>query len=358
MGVCMTIEMTKIWEEYRMGDLQQKLNSLFPSREFSLEDMFTRILSGDILGGIEGAIQTAIGGLSDGFASIRNVFIWIMILGIVAALISHFIEIFDNHQIADIGFYFTYLLMIAILMKCFLASAAVAADTIEKIVTFIQVFIPAYFLSVGVATGSVTATAGYQLIILLIYMVENVILTLVLPLIYSYVLLAVINGLWIEEKLALLVEGMEKAIRFLLKASLGLVTGISAFQSMITPAIDSVKATALQKTVSAIPGVGDVADGVVEVVLGSAVVIKNSIGLVMLLLLIAISAAPLLQIMITSCLLKTAAAFLGVVSDKRITACTDKVGNGSQLLFRTAGTSLLLFMITISIAAYTTNRGF
>ncbi|MDE6064244.1 MAG: stage III sporulation protein AE [Lachnospiraceae bacterium] len=57
-------------------------------------------------------------------------------------------------------------------------------------------------------------------------------------------------------------------------------------------------------------------------------------------------------------MLKAAAALLGVVSDKRITACTDRVGCGGQLLFKTTGTSLLLFMITISIAAYTTNRGF
>lgn len=354
----MTVDIGTIWEEYQIGDLEKELQNLFPEKEFHLEDIFTQILSGDIMGSISNAIHTAISGMVAEVYAIREIFIWIMVLGIVAALISHFIEIFDNHQIADIGFYFTYLLMTVILMKSFLESAAVAAETIQNIVHFIQIFIPAYFLSVGVATGSVTSLSGYQLIILIIYMVEHVLLTLILPLIYSYVLLSLINGLWIEERLGLLVEGLEKAIRFLLKAAFGLVTGASAFQSMITPAIDSVKATTLQKTVAAIPGVGDVADGVVEVVLGSAVVIKNSIGLVMLLILLMITAAPLIRILITSCLLKAAAAFLGVVSDKRITACTDKVGNGSQLLFKVVGTSLLLFMITISVAAYTTNRGF
>lgn len=352
------IDMTKVWEEYQLGALEKELDRLFPSHGFQLEDMFAKILSGDVLGGISEALQSVVSSMAAEAVAIRDVFIWIMILGITAALLSHFIEIFDNYQIADIGFYFTYLCMIVILMRCFQSSAEVAADTIQRIVEFIQVFIPAYFLSVGVATGTVTATAGYQLIILIIYMVEHVLLTLALPMIYSYVLLAVINGLWTEEKLCLLIEGMEKAIRFLLKAAIGVVTGVSAFQSMITPAIDSVKATALQKTISAIPGIGNAADGVVEVVLGSAVVIKNSIGLVILLILLAMSAAPLFRLLVTACLLKAAAAFLGVVSDKRITACTDKVGSGGQLLFRTVGTSLLLFMITISVAAYTTNRGF
>lgn len=354
----MTIDLEKIWSEYQMDGLQQKLDSLFPEGGFSLAQLFEQILSGDVLGGIANAFGSVFTAMTAEASSVRNAFVWIMVLGVTAALISNFIEIFDNHQIADIGFYFTYLLMTAVLMKCFMASAATAASAMGKIVEFVRIFVPAYFLSVGVATGTVTATAGYQIVLILIYLVEHVLLTLILPLINGYVLLSVVNGLWTEERLGLLVDGMEKAIRFLLKACLGLVTGVSTFQSMITPAIDSAKATALQKTVSAIPGVGDVADGVVEVVLGSAVVIKNSIGLVMLLLLLAIAAVPLFEILVTAVLLKAVAAFLGIVSDKRVTVCTDKVGNGSRLLFKTVGTSVLLFLITISVAAYTTNRGF
>lgn len=354
----MTIDIEQIWDEYQLNSLEDQLGNLFPQRNWSLKEMFSQILSGDILGGISDTIQLIIDGLVAEVSSIRTVFIWILVLGIVAAVISHFIGIFDNHQIADIGFYFTYLCMIVILIKCFMTTVSVATTAMENIVSFIRVFVPAYFLSVGVATGTLTSSVGYQLVILIIYMVEHVLTTLVLPLISSYVLLAVVNGLWAEEKLGLLAEGIEKAIKFLLKAAIGIVTGISAFQSMITPAIDSVKATALHKTIAAIPGIGDAADGVMDVVLGSAVLIKNSIGVILLLLLIGVAAAPLCKIFIMAFLMKVAAAVLGVVSDKRIVACTDKVGTGSQLLFKTAGTALLLFMITISIAAYTTNRGF
>ena len=354
----MTIQMDKVWEAYELEGLEEKLQELFPSSTPDLEELLQRLLKGDILGCISDAIGVVIDGFVADFVSLKQIFIWILVLGIVAALLSHFIEIFDNHQIADIGFYFTYLLMIVILMKCFLESASVAASTMERIVEFIQVFIPAYFLSIGVAQGSLTASAGYQILILIIYIVENVLLRLVLPFIYCYVLLSVVNGLWIEERLALLVESMEKGIKFLLKSLLGTVIGISALQSMVTPAIDSVNTGILQKVVGAIPGIGDAADGVMETVVGSAVILKNSLGTILLILLIAVAAVPLLQILITACLLKVAAALLGVVSDKRITACTNKVGSGSELLFKTVGTALLLFLITISIAAYTTNRGF
>ena len=83
-----------------------------------------------------------------------------------------------------------------------------------------------------------------------------------------------------------------------------------------------------------------------------------SMVILLLLLLAAMAAVPLLRILLTAFLLKAAAGLLGVVSDKRITACADRVGNGSRLLFQTAGTAFLLFAVTISVAAYTTNRGF
>ncbi|MDE6015826.1 MAG: stage III sporulation protein AE, partial [Acetatifactor sp.] len=56
-------------------------------------------------------------------------------------------------------------------------------------------------------------------------------------------------------------------------------------------------------------------------------------------------------------LLKAAAAFMGIVSDKRITACANRTGDASLLLFKMTGTAMLLFLITIAIVATTTNRG-
>jgi stage III sporulation protein AE len=217
--------------------------------------------------------------------------------------------------------------------------------------------VPTYLLAVGIATGSVTVGAYYQLLLIMIYGVEQVLLGVALPLIYSFCMLTVVNGIWIEEKLTLLVEFLEKIIGWILKASLGLVTGISIFQAVLTPALDSVKKGVLQKVVSAIPGIGNAADGVVELVLGSAVVIKNSVGMVLLLLLLLLCAAPLFRIFLTAVLLKAAAAFMGIVSDKRITTCANRTGDAGILLFKTTGTALLLFLITIAVVAATTNGG-
>lgn len=352
------INIENIWQEYGLDQLQEGLKSLFPEYSISLKDLMSGVMQGDIIGALTNLIQSAIGGMSAQLGGIKNILIWLVVLGIVSAIMTHFVEIFDKHQIADISFYFIYLLLTAVLLKCFSQAAKTAMDTIQNILLFIKLLVPTYMLSIGVATGTTTVGAYYQLLLLLIYGVENILVAGVMPFVYSYIMLSVVNGIWIEEKLSMLIDLIEKGIRGILKLSIGIVTGVSAFQTIITPVIDSVKASAVQKAISAIPGIGNAADGVVELVVGSAVVIKNSVGIVLLILLIVLCAAPMLQIFLTACLLKLAAALMGIVSDKRITACTNKVGEGSMLLLRTTGTALILFLISISLVATATNRGF
>lgn len=353
-----SFSMEDIWQEYGMDRLQERIGELFPGFSISLEGLLDQILTGDLLGVMTGLFQSVIDGLGAQLSGFKNILIWLLVLGIVSALMSYFADIFDKHQISDLSFYVMYLLMTAVLLQCFEQAAATAVQAMENVVLFIQLLVPTYLLTVGVAAGTTTVSASYQLVLLLIYGVENILVAGVIPLVYSYCMLAIVNGIWIEQKLSMFMELLAKAIRAVLKAAVGAVTGVSVFQAVITPVMDSVKSSALQKAISAIPGVGNAADGVVELVTGTAVVIKNSLGVVLLILLLALCAAPMIKMCLIACLLKAAAALMGIVSDKRLSNCTDKVGEGSMLLIRTAGTAVLLFLITISIVATATNRGF
>lgn len=352
------VQLENIWQDYGLDELEAGMQTLFPEYDISLPTLLEEVLAGDILGAMAHFLEGIISGMAISATGMKNIFVWLLVLGVVAALMTHFIEIFDKHQVADLGFYFIYLLMTAVLLKCFSGIMTTAADTIENIVLFVKLLVPTYLLSVGLATGTTTVSAYYQLLLLLIYGAEKILVGVVIPLVYSQCLLSLINGIWVEEKLNLLINLLEKATGWMLKAAIGIVTGISIFQAVVTPVIDSVKASSLQKVISAIPGVGNAADGVVELVIGSAVVIKNSIGIVLLILLLVLCAAPLLQIFSVAILLKGAAALMGLVSNKRITACVDRTGDACMLLFRTAGTAMFLFLITLSIVATATNRGF
>lgn len=345
------MDLDTIWQDYGLDRLSEGIQQLFPGSGISAERLLEQVMSGDILGALSDLFTGGAAGITNQLSGMKNVFIWLLVLGIVSSLITHFVEIFDVHQVADMSFYFMYLLFTAILLKCFLQAADTALQTLEDITLFIRLLVPAYLISVGVSTGAVTVSVVCQLMLLVIYGVEYILSGWVIPLVYSFVMLSMVNGIWVEEKLTMLIELLEKAVGWILKGAVWVVTGISVFQALITPVVDSVKRSALQKIVSAIPGVGNVADGAVELVLGSALVIKNSIGVVLLILILVLCAAPLLKIGLIAGVLKCSAAFMGVVGDKRITTCVNRAGDGGLLLLKTTATAILLFLISIAVVS-------
>lgn len=345
------LDLNLVWQDYGLDKLEEGIEALFPKSGLSLEDLFAQVMSGDIFGAISSLFQGSVSNITAQFSGMRKVFVWLLVLGIVSSLMTHFVEIFNKRQVADMGFYFMYLLFTAVLLKCFAQAADTALQLLENCLLFVKLLVPAYLISVGISSGAVTAGASYQLMLFAVYGVEYILAAGLLPLIYSFVMLSVVNGIWVEEKLTFLIELLEKIIGWVLKGALGAVTGIGVFQTLITPVVDSARNSVLQKIISAIPGVGAAASGVADLVLGSAVVIRNSIGVVLLLLLILLCAVPLAKIAVIACLLKCAAAFMGIVSDKRITACADRTGDAGLLLLRTSGTGVLLFLISIAVTA-------
>ncbi len=338
--------------------LNEQIGQLFPGQVFDLQDMAAKLMQGEITEVMELCFRNMADGLRGEVRSFLGMIVLLLCVGMIAALLMNLTGLFENRQIADIGFYFVYLFLVLLLLKIFGIVTETAQTLVADMLLFMKLFMPVYFLAVGAASGVTTALLYYQFILTVIYGVEAALSAFLMPLIKVYVFLAFMNGLWTDEKLHMMLDLIRRVIGYLLKIAFAVVTGISMIQSMITPVIDSVKMSAIQKTVSLIPGIGNVSDSVAELVVGSAVLIKNSIGVLAVLLLALLCALPALKIWALAMMLKFSAALTGIVSDRRITSCMDHVGEGSLLMLRTLLTASGLFLIMIAIAAMTMNRGF
>lgn len=346
-------EYVELWtDSLELNHIDAKMKELFPEFEINTGETFRLI--------VEGRVTEALKNLGDGITgyirgelmNIRQVFLTVLILGVVSALFSGFSDLFAGQQISQAGFYFLYLFLMVLTTGIFSSVSEIALGAVENIVLFIKMFIPTYFVVVGTAQGPTTAVFYYELMLIVAYLVESFLSTVLIPLICSYVLLALLNGIWVEEKLSLLLDFIRKGIVMALKLSLGAVTGLSLVQAVIVPVLDRLKISAVRKAVSAIPGIGGIAEGVTELVLGAAVLIKNSMGVLLLVLLLGICLAPVIQILIVTMTMKLGAAITGIVSDKRISGCVDRVGEGCFLLLRCVLTAVALFLIVIAVVAY------
>ena len=344
-----------LWQD--MDTVEKRFETLFPEYQFDGKQVLSLILQGDIKGAVTTLVRGLTGMVKAQFQEIRTLFVMVLVLGITAALFSNFADIFQSRQVSDIAFYFIYLLLTAGLLKVFGNAADIVREMLNQVTTFMQLFIPTYLLAVGTAAGTAAAAAYYQLFLMVVYLIEKCYLSILLPLIYCFILLSVINGIWMEEKLNLLLDFVQKMVGYGIKITLGIITGFSLLQSMISPVVDALETSALKKAVSMIPGIGGLTEGMFEMVAGSAVLIKNSIGIYITIVMIFVCILPVLKILLLSGALKAGAALIGIVSDKRMTNLANRAGDGSMMLLKVALSAIALFIISVAVAAYSTNRG-
>ncbi len=344
-----------ILSEFDFDEIEQSLQEMFPDEKIEFGDVVTALMSGDA----EEAGGVLLDFLSDvvsyEFRYNWHNLVYILLIAIAAAVFSNFSGAFRNRQISDISFYVLYMLLITLCLTSFQTAAQGLEERLDSVVEFMRVLCPSYFLAVAFASGSVTSVFFYNVILLLIYVVELVIIRFVLPVIHIYIMIRVLGNLTGEDFLSESAELMHKVAAWILKTLLACVIGVNVVQGLLAPAIDTLKRSALTRTAEALPWVGNAMGGAAEIFLGTAVLIKNGIGMAGAVIAVLICLGPIVQLALMALMYKVAAALVQPVSDKRITACISGVSEGYELLVRVIFTVGLLFLLTIAVVAASTS---
>ncbi len=343
-------------DQYDFDEIDGSLKELFPGEQLNFKETLLGILSGDLEFSLKLLGRLVKDQIGYAFTSSRDNLIHMLLIALLAAVFSNFSRMFQNRQISDISFYALYLLLIALAISSFEAVVNWVRGGIEALTAFMGVFCPLYFLAVSIARGSVTSVAFYHLVLFLIFLTEALILNFLLPILHIYMMVRVLNYLSEEDYLSKFAELIEMAVSWILKTALACIVGLNVIQGLISPAIDTVKRSVITRSAEAIPGIGDAIGGMAEVAIGTAVLVKNGIGMAGAVISIALCVVPLIQVACIALLYKLAAAVIQPVSDKRIVGCIETVGEGCRLLIGVIFTTGFLFLLTIVVVAASTGN--
>ncbi len=335
-------------DELDFDEIEQSVDEILGG-EFQFENTVMELLSGEQPFTLEGFVAAAAEQMGNNWRTEKHLLLSILLLGIAAALMSNFSNIFQNQQIAEVSFEITYLLLFLILLQIFSGAMEITREVLLGIQDFMNVLVPAFCLAVTMASGRTTALVFYEFFLGLIYFIQRLIQNGLMALIQVHVILVFVNHLTKEEYLSQMKEMASKVTVWLLKSMLAVVIGFNTIQGILNPAVDSLKTTLFSRAAEMIPGIGNIAGSVTDVVLGSSVLIKNGIGVAALVVIVLICLMPLVKLGVLMMLLELAAALLQPVSDKRMTGCVAGVGEGIRLLFRVVFTTAVLFMLTIAV---------
>ena len=248
----------------------------------------------------------------------KAVILQLFLIGICAALVSGIAKAFFNNTTSEVSFYLVLMLLMCTLAAGYKIAARIVVSTLEVIIELMNAIVPVYVVSVGFVAGSNSACSLYQIIAIVIAFVEKFMRDFILPLVYVFTIANFVNNMSEENLLSKMCELIKTIISWVLRAIMSLIIGINVIRGILSPVIDSIKATALGRTASMLPGVGRIISSVSDIVLGCGTLIKNSIGVAAAITIMVISIIPVLKILLSSIGYKLVGAVLEPVSDKRI----------------------------------------
>lgn len=338
-----------ILEELDLSRVQRMLDQMLGEESFSMKDMLDGLIKGEKVLSEDTVQEMVHSFLFSGLEKEKSLLIKILLLILLSAVLANFADVFESGQIGDICFYIVYLLLFILLMDSFSSVTRSVQQTITWMAEFMRGLAPAYFLTISIAAGSSTAAVFYEGVLILTWLIQEVILNLLFPGACLYVLISLINNLSKEEMLGKMAELLDTAVSWGLKTLLGMVVGLQVVRGLIAPVMDTLKRSALGKAAGALPGVGNAVNMVTELVLTSAVLVRNCLGVVILFAFVAAGAGPVIHYGILSLLYRFLAAIAQPVSEKRIVDSLATMGEGCALLLRILFTAEILCILDFVI---------
>ena len=339
----------KLMEDMELGQMQDAVNQILKEDSFSIEEILNQILKGESLFQKETMSKWFKNIVKAQLQREQKAMFQVVLLVLLAAVFSNYTAVFGDGKTGETSFYITYMLLLALLIKSFGSMGVELKELLENFILFLKALMPSYFLAVTASSGSATAMIFYEAVLFLIYVIQVVFLKGIVPAIYVLALVELVNYLHSEDFLSKMAELLQTLIEWSLKSCMAVVLGMQLIQNMIGPAMDSLKRDIIGKTAASIPGIGNAINGVTEVALGTAVIIRNGIGVVGIIILVCIGIRPVIRLALLAFLYKLLAAVVQPVSDKRMTGALSTIGNGYVLFLKVLLCMELLIFITIAI---------
>ena len=338
----------QLTDQLELTDLQSMVDEMLGENSFSVTEAFHRLLSGEEVLSEESVREFLHSLLFSSLEKEKSLIVKLLLLLLFAAVFSGFAGAFDNGQIGEISFYVVYLLVFTLLMNSFSGLSASLLSILRWITEFMKELSPVYFMAVAAASGASTAVF-YQGVLLLVWLFQWILESVLLPGVSLYILLKFVNHLSREEMLGKMAELIETLISWGLRTLLGVIAGLQVVRGLVTPVMDSLKRSAIGKTAGTLPGIGNAVNAVTELVLTTAVLVRNSLGIALLLVILAVGAGPLVRYGLLSLTYRFLAAAAQPVSDKRLVEAFGTMAEGCALLMRILFTAEILCMLTFLI---------
>jgi stage III sporulation protein AE len=274
----------------------------------------------------------------------------LMVLAVFAALLQHFQSAFQSDSTSKLAHWVVYLALIGLAVTGFGIAVASAMQTIRSLTNFMLAMLPP-LLTILAAAGQVTTAAIFQpLIPTLTGMAASLTDTVIFPLIFLSAMVEIISGLNPNFKLTGLAGLLRQWAMYALGFTFTIFLGVVAVKGAAGAVADGVSMKATKFAMgSFIPVVGKMLADASDLIFGSAMLLKNGLGLLGAIAVFFIAAFPLLKILSLSLVYQVAGALVEPVGAEQVAKMLSIMARSLQLVFASVAVVALMFFVGITI---------
>ncbi len=282
----------------------------------------------------------------------------ILIIVLIHSVLKSISDNLNNKSVAQITYYVQYILIATVIMTNFSSIITLTKEAVGNMISFIQLLFP-LLMTLMLASGSVVSVNLVQPIILfIINLISNIFQSIIIPIILVGTALAIVSKISDRIQINKLSKFLKSSSVWVIGILLTIFVGVLSIEGTLGSSVDGITAKTAKAAVSSfIPVVGKVLGDAVDTVIGCSAILKNAIGIVGVIVVIAICITPILKLAIITIIYHLTAALCEPIADSKIVSLITQMADTFKILLAILCSISVMLIIGITLVINISNTG-
>ncbi|WP_053083752.1 stage III sporulation protein AE [Rubeoparvulum massiliense] len=274
----------------------------------------------------------------------------ILLLTVFSMILQTMQNAFEQNTVSKVAYAITYLVLFILVINSFHVAISYARDAIGQMSHFMLAIIP-LILTIMATTGSLASVALFHpLIIFMVNISSNIISNVVFPFLFFSAVIGMVSSITERFPLSQLAGLLRKVSLGIMGVLLTIFLGVISVQGATSAVTDGIAIrTAKYVTSNFVPVVGRMFSDAADTVMSASYLIKNSVGLVGVIVVVILCAFPAMKILSLSLIYQLSSALMQPLGKNPIIDVLYQIGRNMMFVFAALATIGLLFFLTITM---------
>ncbi|GIP51992.1 MULTISPECIES: stage III sporulation protein AE [Paenibacillus] len=279
-----------------------------------------------------------------------HILVTIVLLSVFSMILETLQSAFERNQVSKIAYSICYMVILVLAINSFNVAIKYATGAITGMIDFMMAMVPLLFTLLASMGNVVTVSVTHPLVVFMVHTVGTVVHSVVFPMLFFSAVLHIVSSLSDKYKLTQLANMLRTIAMALLGILLTVFLGVISVKGITGSVADGVTLrTAKYLTGNFVPVVGKVFADATDTVISASLLVKNSIGLVGVIILLFLCAFPAIKILTLALIFNLSAAVMQPLGGSPIVTCLETIGKSMLYVFAALAAVGMMFFLAITI---------